>query len=141
QPQRVGVPFEVVHRDDGQSACERQPLRHVDAYHERPGQSRPARHRDGVEVVERDPGAVERLLDDRVDALDVRARGDLREDTAELRVDIHLRGDYIGEDAPPILNDGGARLIAGAFNRQNQCHYGKPLSIHSFTVRAILPTI
>ena len=48
----------------------------------------------------------------------------VREDTAELRVQIKLRGDDIGMDDAAVADDGGRRVIAGCFDTEDGCHGG-----------------
>ncbi len=91
---------QVVDRHERQPAGGGERLRGRDADEQRADQPRALRHGDLLDVVERGAGAVERVVDDRVDELEVVARGDLRHDAAEARVHA-LGGDDVGEQTRP----------------------------------------
>jgi hypothetical protein len=76
--------------------------------------------RDGHElgVVERRARALERVVDDGVDQLEVVARGDLRHHAAEPSVHA-LRGDDVGPHLAVEADDGGAGVVAGRLDRQD----------------------
>ena len=60
----------------------------------------------------------ERLVDDRVDQLEVMARRPLRHDAAEAPVHA-LGGDDVRADLAGPRDDGGARVVAGGLERQD----------------------
>ena len=80
-PERDGERLGVAHADE-----------------QRAEQARRARHRDAVDVGEADPGLGERALDRAGQELEVRARGQLGHDAAELAVHV-LRRDHVREQA------------------------------------------
>jgi hypothetical protein len=61
---------------------------------------------------------LEGVVDDRVDELEVVARGDLRHHAAEAVVDA-LGGDDVGEDLAAVGDDGGAGVVAGGLERED----------------------
>jgi hypothetical protein len=116
QPVRVKVRLQMVHRDEWQSFAERRAFREVQPHEQRSGQSWPIRHSNGVQVLPPYVRVAERLFDDRRDGLDVRARGQFREDAAVLRVQIHLRSDHVRQNGASPLDNGRRRLIARCFD-------------------------
>jgi len=116
------VPLQVVDADQRQPLPEGQPFGEVDADEQAAGQAGAARHGDGVEGVVAEGGFLHRLADDRADDLDVGAGGDLREDAAVRRMQVNLGGDDIGDDVPPVADDGGSGLVATGFDAQDQRH-------------------
>src|ERR687887_156502 len=89
------VPVQVVYGGERQATPEGDPLGSRDADEESADQSRAGRHGDELDVVEPRAGRVERVADDVRDELEVPPRGDLRDDTAEPRVQVRLRGDDV----------------------------------------------
>ena len=121
------VAVQVVDRHERESAGGGERLRGRDADEQRADQPRALRHGDLLDVVERGAGAVERVVDDRVDELEVVARGDLRDDAAEARVHA-LGGDDVGEQIALIGDDGGARVVARRLDRED--HAGRRRARH-----------
>ena len=111
--------MEVVDGDEREPARPRDRLRGREADEQRPDQPRPLRDRDAVDVVERDARLPERLAQHRHDQLEVTARGDLRDDAAEARVELGLRGDDAGADGPVLLDEGRGRLVAGGLDPED----------------------
>ncbi len=111
--------LQMVDADQRQAAAQRQPFGCVDPNHQRAGQTRAARHGDGVQISQTDVSLLQGRLYDRVNGADMLARGHLRKDAAKLGVQVHLGSDQIGQDHPPILHHRGSRLIARAFNAQD----------------------
>ncbi len=95
-----------------QAAPQGDALGGVDAHQQRPRQPRPVGHGHRVRVIVAHVGLPHRLLNHGNDGLDVGAGSDLGKDAAVLGVQIHLRGDDVGEDAPPVLDHGGGRFVA-----------------------------
>ena len=89
--------LQVVDRRERQPPRGGEPLRGRDADEQRADEPGPLRDRDQLDVVEPAPAARERVVDDRVDELEVVARGDLRHDAAVAVVHA-LRGDDVGAD-------------------------------------------
>ena len=111
--------FQVVDADQRQAAAQRQPFGGVHPDHQRAGQAWAARHGNRIHVPQIQMRLLERRLDDRVDRADVLARGHLRENPAELGVQIHLGGHRIRQDQAPVLDDRGGGLIAGGLDPQD----------------------
>jgi hypothetical protein len=120
QLHRVHVAVDVVDPEDGLPGRQRERLRHRDPDQERPHQPGSARHRQGVDRPEPDLRVRERLLDDRVDRLDVRPAGDFGHDPAVHPVDVDLGLDDVGEDLATIGNDRRGGLVAGGFDPEDQ---------------------
>ena len=112
QPGGVDVPFEVVDPDHGPVVDPGQRLGEVDPDEERARQPRAIRDGDRVDVVPGRAGIAPCLVEDRHDPAQVSARGDLGDDPAGRRVEGDLRGDHVGTDQPPVLDEGDPRLIA-----------------------------
>ena len=91
----------------------------------RPG---PGRRRDEVDVVERDAGARERLLERAGQVLEVRARRDLGHDAAVERVRLDLRRDRRSRGSRPSpsrTRDG--RLVARGLDAEDDHGAAAPL--------------
>ncbi len=73
---------------------------------------------DQLELIEPDGGLLQRALHDRVDDLEVMARGDLGHDAAEVLV-CGLRGDHVGADTPVGVDHGGAGVVAAGLERED----------------------
>ena len=84
----------------------------------RPGQTRPDRDGDPVQVREPAPRLLERLVHQRIERLDVRAAGELRHDSAEAGVQLDLAPDQVGQDAA-VLDHRDGRLVAGRLDPQD----------------------
>ena len=79
----------------------------------------PGGSRYAVELAGPDSGLFEGLIDDAADPLAVLAAGYLGDDALILLVEGNLRGDDVGEDALPVLHDGGGALVAGGLNSKD----------------------
>ncbi len=97
----------------GQGLCRRQPDQ------QRAGQPRGGGHRDGGQLVAADAGTLERFVNDRQYPLDVCPRSQLGDDASVAAVQIVLGGDDRGEDFQLVGDDGGGRLVAGGFDRED----------------------
>ena len=92
---RPVVGLQVVHADERRPGGERDAFRRSHPHQERPDEPGADRHGHAVEVTEPDPGRVERLLEQRVQRLDMRASGDLGHHAAEPLVQMDLGGDQV----------------------------------------------
>ena len=113
--------------DEWQAASEGERLGGVQPDQERAGQPRTSGDRDGRQVGPAYPGFGERPPDGRHDGEEVLARGDFRHDAAEAGVDLHLRGDDVGERPAPAGDDRRRRLVAGALDPEDE---GRVLRLH-----------
>ena len=78
-----------------------------------------------VEVAEPDAGRLKRLLHQRVEGLDVRARRDLGHHAAEPFVQVHLGRDEVRSDGEAVLHHRDGGLVAGGFDPQGD-HASRP---------------
>jgi hypothetical protein len=97
EPVGVEVPFQMVDRDQRQAARPGDRLGPVDTDHQRSRQPRALGDGEGVDVVQRETGTVERGAHGRLDRSDVPPRGEFGHDAAVLAVEVDLRGDHVGE--------------------------------------------
>ena len=79
-------------------------------------------HGDAADVGEGDLRLAQGVIDDGEEPLEMGASGDLRDDAAESRVQVGLRGDDAREDARLISEDGGGGLVAGRFDGEEVGH-------------------
>ncbi len=90
-------------------------------------QARPGGGGDGVEVVECDAGRAHGFADERVQAFDVGARGDLRHDAAEGAVLLPLRAHDARQDLAAAIrtaaHDGRGRFVTARLDAEDQ-HVG-----------------
>ena len=119
QPRGVDVAFEVVDAHQRGLLGEREALRRIHADEERSRESGAVGDGDSVEVAQLDGRLLQGLPDDSVEGEHVLARGDLRNDAAVLGVHLDLGRDDVGVDGPPVLDDGGGRLVAGCLDAED----------------------
>ena len=79
---------------------------------QRADQPRPLSDGDGVHLAIAQPGTLARLPHHRHNPLQVGARGQLRHYPAVLAVDVDLRADHVGEDAPSVFHQRGGGFVA-----------------------------
>ncbi len=79
---------------------------------------------DGVDLVERHVGALERAADEMVEIIDMGARRDLRDDAAVggMFGDLahHLVGEDFARSVHALADQSGGRFVAGRLDTQNQ---------------------
>ena len=119
QPRGVDVPFEVVDAHQRGLLGEGEALRRVHADEEGARESGAVGDGDTVEVAQLYRRLLHGLPDDGVEREHVLARGELRNDAAVLGVHLDLRRDDVGVDGPPVLDDGGGRLVAGCLDAED----------------------
>ena len=83
-------------------------------------QSGPLGGGDEIDIIQLDARIFERLLYNKVDALDMGTAGQFGDDSAELGMDLILRCDHIGAKGSPIFQNRRRRFVTGRFNSQNQ---------------------
>ena len=118
EPVRVDVPLEMIHADERQARGEREPASVVRADQEAAHQTRPDRRGDRVDLAQLDARGVQRLLRDAVERVQMLARRDLGNDAARIHMR-ELRGDDVGDDAPAVVDDRDARLVARRLDRED----------------------
>jgi hypothetical protein len=112
------VTLEVVDGDQRQPAGRGQRLGGGDADEQRAHEAGALGDRDAVDAVEGRLRLRQRVVDDRVDELEVVARRDLRHHAAEAVVDA-LGGDDVGEYLAAVADDGGTGVVAGSLERED----------------------
>ena len=111
--------LQVVDGRERQLARGRERLGRREADEQRADQPGALRGGDQLDVVEPDrPRRSSARCDDRVDELEVVARGDLGHDAAEVLVH-GLRGDHVGADAPVAVDHRRARVVAAGLQRED----------------------
>jgi Fe-S cluster assembly protein SufD len=91
-----------------------------DADDETADEPRSRRHRDAVEIGERNVRAFERVLHGRAQKREMLAARDLRNDAAEFRVKRVLIRRDVGECGLAVADDGRRRVVARRFDSQKQ---------------------
>ena len=109
---------QVVDRRERQFVRRRESLGRGHADQKSRDQSRPARDRDHVEVRERRSGALERVVDDVADQLEVVPRGDLGHHAAVAVVD-PLGGDHVRADLSLVCDDRRAGVVTARLERED----------------------
>ena len=122
QPQRIEVPFQVVHGAQGPPAPQRQPLGELNPHQQRADQPRPLGDGDRVQFRQGAAGLCQCLTADRRDRFQLRPRRQLRVDAAIGRVQVHLRGHHLRAHPAAIRDDRGRRLVAGSFDAEDEGH-------------------
>ena len=97
-------PSRWLHADQRRAGGERRRLRGGHPDQERADQTRADGHGDAVDVAEPDAGLLERLRQQRVERLHVRAGGDLGHDAAEPLVQVLLAGDQVRAHVEAVLD-------------------------------------
>ena len=124
QEVRPVVTLEVVHPDEVGAGREGDGLRAGHAHQQRADETRPGGHRHRVDLAEPDARDGQRLLEQRVQRLDVRARRDLGHDPAEPLVQVHLRGDQVGTQLEPVFHHRDGGLVARRLDAERD-HAGR----------------
>ena len=104
---------EVVDAHERKPARPRQALRHLHADEQRAHEARTVGHRDAVDRIPRDGGLGERLPHDRASVAKVIARRELGDHSVVRSVQAYLTLHDVRKDAPRVVDDGRARLVAG----------------------------
>jgi hypothetical protein len=111
------VPLQVIHRRERQPPRGGEGLGGGEPHQQRPHQPGSARDGHQADVIERDPGLLQRARDHEVDELQMLARGDLGNDAAKTIV--HLRGDRIRAHGAPAVDDRRARIVTAGLDRED----------------------
>ena len=98
EPGRQGVRLQMIDRDERLSGRQRNALPCHQSDQDPADEARTRRCGDAVEVLRRKARFGQRAADERVDDLDMGARGDLRHDAAEGGVSRDLTHHFVGKD-------------------------------------------
>ncbi len=113
------MPVQVVDGDERQAARPRDGFRSLQADEQRADQARSVRDGDTLDAVERRPGALECLPQNRRNQLEVTPGCHLRNDSSVARMQLRLRRDDVGEHAAVVCDDCRGGLVARGFYRQD----------------------
>ena len=141
QEVRIDVSFQMIHADERDVAGQRDRLAGGQAHQQRPDQTGPDGRRHSVQVTEPDPRLLQRLLEHRVERLDVRPGGDLRYDPAEACVQIDLTGDEVAEDGASVLHHGDCRLVARCLDPEDPHTCSPPAEPNRATMSSPIASI
>ena len=108
---------DVVDRHQRHAECERGCLCKIHPDQHRADQPRRIGDGNGINVAARQVRRFQRLIGKAIDRLNVLSRGNFRHHAAVEFVDLDLRGDAVGQDLPPVADNGNGGLVAGGFNR------------------------
>jgi small subunit ribosomal protein S21 len=123
-----------MHGNDRDAEPQGERRRQRAADHEGADEAGPGRIGDAVELPELPTGGGEHRFDHRRELGDVIARGELRHDATERRVDRHLARERLGDDAAAALVERHARFVATRFDSEDQHEE----SLHHATRGAII---
>ena len=112
------MPLQVVGPPQGFSGLQGQGAGEGGSHQQRAGQSRTACEDDAVQVVHGSLRLGQRIPDDSRQKPQVFARGDLRDHSPELGVDL-LRVQDVGEHGP-VAQHGGGGLVAGSLDSKEE---------------------
>ena len=118
---RRDVPLQMIDRRERQLAGRGQGLSGGEPDQQRSHEPRTLGRGDQLDLLERHARLAQRLLDDEVDQLEVLARGDLRDDSAEAIVH-SLRGDHVRAQAPVGAEHRRAGVVAAALQREDRSY-------------------
>ena len=121
EPGGQGMRLQVIDRSKRLLRCPGHPLRGHRADDEAPDQPGASRGGNAVELVDANPGLVERAADQLFDMIEMGPRGDLRHDTAIRLVLGQLCADQIGADVRlrGVANDRRGGLVTAGFNAED----------------------
>ena len=114
----------MVDAEQRQAAAQCQAFGGVHSHHQRAHQTRAARYSNCVDVAQRNMRLLERRVYYLMHKLHMRARCHLRKHPAVLRVQLGLRGDYIGEHRAAVFHHPRCGFIAGGFNAKYARRHG-----------------
>src|SRR6267378_7095683 len=135
---REKVSFHVMNSEQRDAARKRERLAIADSHEQCADQPRRICYGDGAEIIELDSRLFDRALDHWNDAGEMRARCDLRNDSAEHAVDVlgqnHER--FLRDLITLTLENRSGCLVAGGFDSQNPRHDYSVRSVSSLSTRA-----
>src|SRR6266516_459015 len=114
----------VMDSEQRNPARKRQRLAITDTNEQRANQSRSVRNGYGIEIIELRPSFFDGALDHRHDAGEMRARCNLRNDSAEDAMYVLRQDDqrFLGDVVAFPLEDGRRRLVARSFDAEYSRH-------------------
>jgi hypothetical protein len=140
EPGRQRMAFEVVDRDQRLARDRRHGLGRRQPDHDAADQAGARRRGDGIEVREVEPRLAQRLFDQEVDGLDMRARSDFGNDAAIGAMTVELGQHDMRADAPRVVDDRRCRLVAACLEAEHDHapgHSSLPASGATTNIRAL----
>jgi len=116
KPVGIDVSLEVVYAEEGKAVAEGDGLGDVHPHQEGAGETGSNGNGDAIKVAPAGLGLSHRFLDDGDGGEEVLAGGNLGDDAAVSGMNVHLRGDDVGQDLPPVLDNGGCCFVAGGLD-------------------------
>ena len=120
QPRAERMAFEVIDRHQRLARRMRQRLAGDEPHHHPADQPRSGGRRHRVDIRQRDAGIRQRRFDQRLQRLDMRARGDFRDDAAIRPVGAFLPGKPVCQHLPIGGDECGSGFVAGGFEAENE---------------------
>ena len=115
--------LQVIDGDDRYAHSVSEALCAGDADEQRADQSRPARYRNRIDVIERCLRIVERAMNERKKMLQMFARRDFRDHAAERLMTLDLRCDVIDAHRSIALDKRHRRFVARRFDSENEIRH------------------
>jgi hypothetical protein len=109
----------MVDGDEREPARPGQRLRGRDADEQGADEAGALRDSDALDLSQLRAGLLQRAPDRREKQLEVMAGRDFRDDTSVLRVQLGLRRDDVGEEAPLVGDERRSRLVAGRLDAED----------------------
>jgi hypothetical protein len=116
QPAGVNVAFDVIGPNERDSEGDGKHFGCAEAYQQGPDQTRGVVNGNATDVLQANPGFLERLINDGKKSLQMRSGRNLGNNAAEASVQIGLGSDDAGKNGWLVGEDGSSRFIAGGFN-------------------------
>lgn len=114
KPVGIDVSLEVVYAEEGEAVGEGDGLGDVHPHQEGAGETRSNGNGNAIKVAP--AGLGHGLFDNGDRGHQVLAGGNLGDDATVSGMNVHLRGDDVGEDLPPVLDNGGCCFVAGGLD-------------------------
>ena len=122
EARREGVAFEMIDRDQRLAASEGEALAGEQRDHDATDQARAGGGGNRVEIGGNDPGLVHDAANQPGKLLDMGARGDFRDDSAERAVRLVLADHRLREDHAAAGDERGGAVVARGFEAEDQRH-------------------
>ncbi len=123
QPRRERVAFEMVDGDQRLAGGKREALAGKQRDHHSADQPRAGGRRHGVDVMDRNPGVIENLADQRRQNRHVRPRRNLGNHAAVRLMRLGLADDRLSEDLPVAGDQRRRAVVARGFEAEDQSHF------------------
>ena len=119
QPRAERMPLQMIDRDERLARRMRQRLAGDEPHHHAADQPRPCRRRDRIDLIQSQPGILERRRDQRLQRLDVRARRDFGHHAPEGRMRRLLPCQPVAEHLPIAGDERGGGFVARGFEAED----------------------